>query len=65
LRSITHEDASPQLVLACAARRLLAARLRRGRPTLVIAVLTKDDPSMVYGEQSIEGVTARRLGAHG
>jgi hypothetical protein len=37
---------------------------RRGRPRFAIAALTKDDPSMVYGEQSIEGVTARLLGVH-
>jgi Beta-lactamase enzyme family len=38
-----------------------AARLHRGPLTIAIAVLTKDDPSMPYGEQTIEGVTARLL----
>jgi hypothetical protein len=38
------------------------ARLERGRRELSIAVLTRDDPSMRYGEETIEGVTARLLG---
>lgn len=37
------------------------ARLERGRTRLAIAVLTRDDPSMLYGERTIEGVTARLL----
>jgi hypothetical protein len=39
-----------------------AARLERPRDTFAMAVLTKDDPSMAYGEETIAGVTARLLG---
>ncbi|HEY5192644.1 MAG TPA: hypothetical protein VIJ39_02075 [Solirubrobacteraceae bacterium] len=38
------------------------ARLERSHETFAMAVLTKDDPSMDYGEDTIEGVTARLLG---
>lgn len=36
-----------------------AARLERGRDTFGMAVLTRDDPSMDYGEETLEGVAAR------
>jgi len=36
-------------------------RLERGPVTFTIAVLTDGDPSMAYGEQTIEGVAARLL----
>jgi hypothetical protein len=36
-----------------------AARLERPRDTFALAVLTRDDPSMAYGEETIAGVTAR------
>ncbi len=39
-----------------------AARLERPGMTFALAVLTNHDPSMVYGERSIAGVTARLLG---
>jgi len=39
-----------------------AARLERPRDTFAMAVLTRGDPSMAYGEETIEGVTARLLG---
>lgn len=39
-----------------------AARLEGRRITFSLAVLTTHDPSMLYGERSIEGVTARLLG---
>src|SRR5271157_3328567 len=37
------------------------ARLERGPLTFTIAVLTDGDPSMAYGEQTIEGVAADLL----
>jgi hypothetical protein len=42
-----------------------AARLERRHTKLAIAVLTRDDPSMLYGERTIEGVTARLLASVG
>jgi hypothetical protein len=39
-----------------------AARLERPRDTFAMAVLTRGDPSMVYGEETIAGVTARLVG---
>jgi hypothetical protein len=39
-----------------------AARLQRPRARVAIAVLTDGDPSMGYGIETIEGVTARLLG---
>jgi len=38
-----------------------AARLQRGRTVFALAVLTRRDPSMVYGERTIEGVTRALL----
>ena len=41
------------------------ARLERGPVTFTLAVFTDGDPSQAYGEQTIEGVAARLLGASG
>jgi hypothetical protein len=38
------------------------ARLERGGQKFAVAVLTEGDPSMTYGEQTIEGVAARLVG---
>jgi len=40
-----------------------AARLERPGQTIALAVLTAGDPSMLYGEQTLQGATARLLGA--
>ena len=39
------------------------ARLERGPVAFTVAVFTDGDPSQAYGEQTIEGVAARLLGA--
>jgi hypothetical protein len=39
-----------------------AARLERPGITFAIALLSSDDPSMAYGEQTIAGMTLRLLG---
>ena len=41
------------------------ARLERGPVAFTVAVFTDGDPSMGYGEETIEGVAARLLGAAG
>jgi hypothetical protein len=38
-----------------------AARLERGAQTFAMAVLTRADPSMGYGEETLAGVTARLI----
>lgn len=38
-----------------------AARLERGKETFAMAVLTREDPSMGYGEETLSGVTARLI----
>jgi beta-lactamase family protein len=38
-----------------------AARLERGRDTFAMAVLTREDPSMPYGEETLAGVAARLI----
>jgi hypothetical protein len=38
------------------------ARLEKPGITFAMAVLTRFDPSMLYGEQTLEGVTADLLG---
>ncbi|HEY7835821.1 MAG TPA: serine hydrolase [Solirubrobacteraceae bacterium] len=40
-----------------------AALLERGGVSFTVAVFTDGDPSMAYGEQTIEGVAARLLGS--
>jgi hypothetical protein len=40
-----------------------AARLERPGQTIALSVLTAGDPSMLYGEQTLQGATARLLGA--
>ncbi len=39
-----------------------AARLERGGVAISLAVLTDENPSMAYGVETIEGITARLLG---
>jgi hypothetical protein len=41
------------------------ARLEHGPDTFALAVLTRGDPSMAYGEETIAGVTERLLGRAG
>jgi hypothetical protein len=38
------------------------ARLQFGDTTIAVAVMTDDDPSMSYGIETVEGVTAELLG---
>ena len=38
------------------------ARLKQRRRKIAIAVMTVTDPSMLYGEETIEGVTSKLLG---
>jgi hypothetical protein len=40
------------------------ARLERQHRRIAIAVMTVEDPSMGYGEETIAGVTSRLLGRH-